>query len=279
MVAEQQATAELLLDLPHAQAWCADSRDLSFIEDRSVHLVVTSPPYLDRIAYSGGNGSQLGNIHEYERFRVELEAVWAEVARVIVPGGMVCVNLPALYGSDDEGMHALIPAPVDVVVFFRGLGFHLVEWIVWEKFTGIRANNRGDRRRMFGSYPLPGYLYTTEQYEPIVCLRAPGKRQFDGEARRASTLSREEWLTLSDQIWPIVSLHDRNHPATWPEEIPSRLIRMYTTRGETVLDPFAGVGTSIVAAAKLGRRGLGVDCSAAYAAEMARRCSQLVMLT
>ncbi len=283
MVTAVTGGAELLLDLPGAQVWRGDSRRLDFVPDGSVHLCVTSPPYWNRVDYGQDEG-QLGSIDDYERFRAELERVWREVARVLVPGGVVAVNMPNLYprvkptwGTPETDQRQMIPAPMHVAEWFLGTGFTLQEWIIWAKFGSLRRDASGMKRRVFGSYPLPGFIYSADSYEPIVTLRAPGKREFDRDARQSSRLTVEDLRQINNSIWTVRGEDDRNHPAIFPEEIPARLIKMYTCQGETVLDPFLGSGTSVIAATKLGRRGLGVEVSVGYAAEAARRCSQLVM--
>jgi site-specific DNA-methyltransferase (adenine-specific) len=240
-----------------------DARDLSFLEDESVHLVVTSPPYWNLKRYNE-NPDQLGHFQDYEAFLAELEKVWQHVLRILVPGGrLVCVVGDVCVARRSFGRHLVFPLHADICVICRRLGFDNLNPIVWHKIANA-------------SYEVPnGSKFLGKPYEPnaiikndmefILMQRKPGGyRKPTGAQREASKLTKEEFQRWFQQIWNITGASTKHHPAPFPLELAMRLVRMFSFVGDTVLDPFCGSGTTMVAALRTGRNSIGVEIDPEY---------------
>jgi modification methylase len=246
-----------------------DARDLSFLEDESVHLVVTSPPYWNLKRYNE-NPDQLGHFQDYEAFLAELEKVWQHVLRILVPGGrLVCVVGDVCVARRSFGRHLVFPLHADICVICRRLGFDNLNPIVWHKIANA-------------SYEVPnGSKFLGKPYEPnaiikndmefILMQRKPGGYRKPTEAQReASKLTKEEFHRWFQQIWNITGASTKHHPAPFPLELAMRLVRMFSFVGDTVLDPFCGSGTTMVAALRTGRNSIGVEIDPEYCRMTAR---------
>jgi DNA modification methylase len=246
-----------------------DARDLSFIDDESVHLVVTSPPYWNLKRYNE-NPDQLGHIQDYETFLGELEKVWRHMFRILVPGGrMVCVVGDVCVARRDFGRHLVFPLHADICVICRRIGFDNLNPIVWHKIANA-------------SYEVPnGSKFLGKPYEPnaiikndmefILMQRKPGGyRKPTQEQREASRISKEEFDRWFQQIWNITGASTKHHPAPFPMELATRLVRMFSFAGDTVLDPFCGSGTTMVAALRSDRNSIGVEIDLEYCRMAAR---------
>lgn len=246
-----------------------DARDLSFLGDESVHLVVTSPPYWNLKRYNE-SPNQLGHIREYEAFLGELEKVWRHVFRILVPGGrLVCVVGDVCVARRNFGRHLVFPLHADISVICRRIGFDNLNPIVWHKIANA-------------SYEVPnGSKFLGKPYEPnaiikndmefILMQRKPGGYRKPTEAQReASKLSKEEFDRWFQQIWNITGASTKHHPAPFPLELARRLVRMFSFVGDTVLDPFCGTGTTMIAAMRTGRNSIGVEIDPEYCRMIAR---------
>lgn len=252
-----------------------DARDLSRLPDESVHLVVTSPPYWNLKEYPQTPG-QMGNMDEYEAFLDELDRVWQHCFRVLVPGGRVCCVVGDICISRrNGGRHFVVPLHSDIQVRSRRIGFDSLTPVLWLKVANIRME-ASKSSRFLGKPYLPNGIIKND-IETIVMLRKPangGKRGYRSptpEMEEASRIGKEEYFGWFQPIWtdvPGASL--RHHPAPFPKEIPYRLIRMFSFAGDTVLDPFVGTGTTILAAIEAGRNSVGVEVNPDYVA-MAKR--------
>lgn len=247
----------------------ADARDLFFIADESVHLVVTSPPYWNLKRYHE-NPNQIGHIQDYESFLGELEKVWRHVFRVLVPGGrLVCVVGDVCVARRNFGRHLVFPLHADICVMCRRIGFDNLNPIVWHKIANA-------------SYEVPnGSKFLGKPYEPnaiikndmefILMQRKPGGYRKPTEAQReASKISKEEFDRWFQQIWNITGASTKHHPAPFPLELAIRLIRMFSFVEDTVLDPFCGSGTTMVAAFRTDRNSIGVEVEQDYCRMAAR---------
>lgn len=237
---------------------------MSLIEDESVHLVVTSPPYANLKQYEGGHG-QLGDISDYTEFLEELDKCWAEAFRVLVPGGRICCVVGDVLISRRKGKrHHTLPLPADIQVRARPLGFDVLTPIFWFKIANIALE--ASRSSVFLGKPnLPGGIIKNDR-ETIVFLRKPGYRSPTAEMEAASRIETEQYVQWFRGLWTdIKGASTRDHPAPFPIEIPERLIRMFSFASDTVLDPFVGTGTTMLAAARSGRSSLGIEVSEAYA--------------
>jgi site-specific DNA-methyltransferase (adenine-specific) len=240
-----------------------DSRDLSFIPDESVHLVVTSPPYWNLKRYND-IPDQMGHIQDYEVFLGELKKVWLHVFRVLVPGGrLVCVVGDVCVARRRFGRHLVFPLHSDISVICRKIGFDNLNPIIWHKIANA-------------SYEVPnGSKFLGKPYEPnaiikndiefILMQRKPGGyRRPTEEQRRKSMIEKKDFEQWFQQIWNIPGASLKKHPAPFPLKLASRLVRMFSFIGDTVLDPFCGTGTTMVAALKYDRNSIGVEIDPEY---------------
>lgn len=250
-----------------------DARDLSFVETESVHLVCTSPPYGALKEYPDHPG-QLGNIPLYEEFLDELDKVWKESLRILVPGGRVaCVVGDICISRREGGRHHVLPLSADIQVRARQLGFDCLTPIRWMKVANIRLE-ASRSSRFLGKPNLPNGVIKND-LEHILLLRKPGGyRKPTSEQERLSFMPTEEYSQLFAPIWTDVSGQLRkDHPAPYPVEVPRRLTRMFSFVGDTVVDPFAGTGTTAVAAMELGRNSISVEIDPSYVDLIEKRLS------
>lgn len=240
-----------------------DTRSLSFIADESVHLVLTSPPYWSLKRYNE-NPAQLGHIADYERFLLELTKVWKEAYRVLVPGGrLVCVVGDVCLSRKEHGRHLVMPLHADIAVICRKLGFDNLNPIIWHKISNatFEAN---DGTKFLGKPYEPNAIVKND-IEFILMQRKPGGyRKPTQEQRRLSMIDKDDFATWFRQFWTITGASTRNHPAPFPYELAYRLVRMFSFWGDTVLDPFCGTGTTMLAAMKCGRNSIGVEIDEEY---------------
>jgi DNA modification methylase len=251
-----------------------DSRDLSAITDHSVHLVVTSPPYGSLKRYEE-HPAQLGHIADYDDFLLELDKVWAECLRVLVPGGrVVCVVGDVCVSRRQGGRHYVLPLSADIQVHGRALGFDVLTPIRWLKVANIKME-ASNSSRFLGKPNLPNGVIKND-LEHILFLRKPGGyRKPTPEMEERSRISTEEYSQWFTPIWTVSGASTRDHPAPFPKEIAARLIRMFSFAGDVVLDPFAGTGTTSLAALEAGRHSVGVEIEPKYLDIIERRLGQI----
>ncbi len=255
-----------------------DSRQMPEIAEESVQLVITSPPYANLKQYEVGNPSQLGDIDDYEKFLDELDKVWEECARVLAPGGRICCVVGDVnVARSNGGRHYVLPLAADIRVRARRLGLDHLQGITWYKVTNIKLEASRSSRYL-GKPNLPGGIIKNDT-EHIIFLRKPGYRSPSGPMEDASFIPTEDYMRLFRSIWddiPGASL--KNHPAPFPLEIPSRLVRMFSFEGDTILDPFLGTGTTTLAALTLGRSSIGYEVEPSYLPLVKRRLAQMDLL-
>ncbi len=227
---------------------------LSALDEGSIELTVTSPPYVV-------SRFKKGQEFDYFGFLRGFSLVARQVFRVTIPGGVFALNVADIvtkyrYG-ESEGLHR-ISLGSDLLRLCQRAGFRLLERFIWDK--GYTRNFGGP---LLGSYPYPPTLYNNNYFEYIYVMRKPGKRRVRQELREKSRLSLEEWRSWTQNWWRIESITEKipYHPSVFPVEIPYRLIRMYSYVGDTVLDPYLGTGSTMIAADKAGRRSLGYEIS------------------
>jgi len=246
-----------------------DARDLSFLEDESIHLVVTSPPYWNLKRYNE-NPDQLGHINDYESFLSEIEKVWREVFRVLVPGGrLVCVVGDVCVSRRQFGRHLVFPLHSDICVLCRKIGFDNLNPIIWHKISNasFEANNSS---KFLGKPYEPNAIIKNDM-EFILMQRKPGGyRKPTQEQRKLSKIDKKDFNSWFRQIWNITGASTRTHPAPFPLELASRLVRMFSFTSDTVLDPFCGTGTTMIAAIRYGRNSIGIDIDPEYCRMAAR---------
>ena len=242
---------------------CADAREMGWIPDESVHLAVTSPPYWTLKEYPA-NKSQLGLVAGYENFHDELEKVWRHCLRVLVPGGrLVCVVGDVCLSRKKHGRHMVMPLHADIVVRCRKIGFDNLTPIFWYKISN--AKYEVENGSSFLGKPYEPNAIIKNDVEFILMLRKPGGyRQPTEQQRNSSRLTKEEHHDWFQQIWTMPGESTRQHPAPYPPEVAYRLVRMFSFTGDTVLDPFMGTGTTLLAASHCGRNGIGVEIDESY---------------
>lgn len=251
-----------------------DARRMERIESGSVHLVVTSPPYWTLKRYADSEG-QLGHIEDYEQFLDELDKVWAECYRVLVPGGRICCVVGDVCISRRQGgRHYVMPLPSDIQVHTRRIGFDNLTPIMWFKVANITLE--ASKSSVFLGKPnLPNGVVKNDR-ETILMLRKPGGyRKPTPQMEEASRISTEDYVRWFQPIWTdIRGASLRNHPAPFPTALAERLIRMFSFVSDTVIDPFLGTGSTIAAAIKAGRNSVGYEVQPEYIELTRRRLGQ-----
>lgn len=233
----------------------ADARDLSFIPDGVVDLVVTSPPYNVGIKYASHD-----DCLSMEDYLAMLEQVWRECHRVLAPGGRIAINVA---GVDRK---PYLPLHAHITLQMNKLGFNMRGEIIWNKGASVGVSTA------WGSWCSPSNPTLRDLHEYILVFsKGDWKMGHKGE----SDLISEEFVAYTKSVWefPTVSAKKVGHPAPFPIELPSRLIKLYTYKDDLVLDPFNGSGTTCLAAEMLGRRWIGVDKDPGYC-ELAERNMQ-----
>jgi len=252
---------------PTAVFYRGDSRRMTEVADGSIDLVVTSPPYWQIKDY--GAAGQIGageSLHAYLR---SLAMVWEECLRALAPGGRLCVNIGDQFARASlYGRYSVVPLHAEVTCQACALGFDFLGSIIWQKKTTM---NTSGGAVVMGSFPYPPNGIVELDYEYIHIFRTPGKsRKATAEIRAASALTTAEWKSFFSGHWNIAGARKRGHEAPFPEEIPRRLIRMFSFVGDTVLDPFMGTGTTARAALALGRNAIGYEINPRTVREAAR---------
>jgi DNA modification methylase len=250
----------------------ADARELDFLADQSVHLVVCSPPYWTLKEYRRSD-RQMGHIAEYEAFVSELDKVWKHCYRVLVPGGrlVVVVGDVCLSRRRNNGRHTVVPLHASIQEHCRKLGFDNIQGILWCKISN--AAYEVDNGGGFLGKPYEPNAVIKNDVEYILMQRKPGGyRSPSIPVRILSVLSSENYQRWFRIIWDdLTGASTREHPAPYPVELAERLIRMFSFVGDTVLDPFLGTGTTSVAAARYGRNSIGIEVDDAYFAMSVQR--------
>lgn len=224
--------------------FCKSSEKMEELPDNSVHLMVTSPPYNVTKQYDEDL-----NLDEYLKL---LENVWRETYRVLVPGGRACINVANL------GRKPYIPLHSYIIGQMQEIGYLMRGEIIWNKASSASPSTA------WGSWQSAANPVLRDIHEYILVF---SKDSFSRKGKgKDSTIGREEFLEWTKSVWtfPTVSAKKIGHPAPFPEELPHRLIQLFTFKGDVVLDPFAGSGTTCLAAAADGRNYVGYDVSEAY---------------
>ena len=242
-----------------------DARNVGSLPDGSVHLVVTSPPYWTLKKYNERDG-QLGHVRDYESFLDQLDLIWAEVYRLLVPGGrLICVvGDVCLSRRNNGGRHTVVPLHASIEERCRQIGYDGLAPVIWHKISN--AVHEVERASAFLGKPYEPNSVIKNDIEFILMQRKPGGyRAPTVETRLLSLIPASNHKRWFNQIWTdIRGESTRRHPAPYPLELADRLIRMFSFVGDTVLDPFTGTGTTSVAAALAGRSSIGVDIDPAY---------------
>ena len=240
----------------------ADARRIP-LSDGSVHMIVTSPPYWNAREYSSWP--------TYEGYLVDMAHAWEECFRVLCDGGRIAVNINLGYGRPGQAFGYILIGD-DTARALCAAGFALRGHIVWNKSNG--TNRSGATGTGWGSWRSASDPCLRDAHEVIIVAHKGRANRGDGE----STISAEDFMEATNSVWNIVPASQSWHPAPFPDEIPRRLIELYTFRGDVVLDPFLGSGTTARVAAALGRRGIGLELNWGYARRSIDRLPQLRLL-
>jgi site-specific DNA-methyltransferase (adenine-specific) len=271
----QQESAKLTdRTAPRVQLRRGDARDLSWILDESVHLVVTSPPYWTLKDYNDHPG-QLGHVEDYEQFLDELDKVWRHAYRVLVPGGrVVCVVGDVCLSRREFGRHLVMPLHADIVVRCRKIGFDNLNPIIWHKIAN--ASFEVENGSKFLGKPYEPNAIVKNDIEFILMERKPGGyRKPTDEQRKMSIIDKVDFDAWFQQFWTLTGASTREHPAPFPLELANRLVRMFSFYGDTVLDPFAGTATTLIAAVQTGRNAIGIEVDPKYLKLAKRRLNEV----
>lgn len=250
--------------IENAKVFNGNSCDMSVIPDNSVNLIITSPPYWTLKDYDVegqiGKGSS-----SYDYYIAELNKVWKECVRVLAPDGKLCINImPFLLTGKaarfERRETRLVLGDIERFMDSTGCMFQFGLYI-WDKRKIARFSS-------FGSYPFPPNIFSTYPYEWITVFSKSGKREpVSPEIKEKSKLTTQEWQQWAiNSIWEMqpAKAKSEGHPAPFPAELPRRLIKLYSFWGDTVLDPFAGTGTTLKAAVELGRKAIGFELNKEY---------------
>jgi DNA modification methylase len=252
-----------------------DARELGWVNDESVHLVVTSPPYWTLKEYNDQPG-QLGHVPGYDEFMDELDKVWRHCFRTLVAGGrLVCVvGDVCLARRKNKGRHMVVPLHADISVRCRKVGFDYLTPILWHKITN--ASLEVENGSSFLGKPYEPNAIIKNDIEYILMLRKPGGyRKPTEEQRNLSRIDKGDYDRWFRSFWAdIPGASTKHHPAPFPLELAGRLVRMFSFVGDTVLDPFAGTGTTAIAAVRHGRSAIGVEIDPKYLRFARRHAAQ-----
>lgn len=244
--------------------WLGDARAMS-LEPASVQLVVTSPPYWTLKEYREGDG-QLGHIVDYERFLEEIDRVWEQCWRALVPGGrlIVVVGDVCLSRRQNNGRHTVVPLHASIQERCRKIGFDNLAPIIWHKISN--AAYEADGAGGFLGKPYEPNAVIKNDIEFILMQRRPGGYRKPVLATRIlSLVSAKNHRIWFQQVWTgVTGASTKHHPAPYPLELAERLVRMFSFVGDTVLDPFLGTGTTALAASRWGRNSIGFEIDSHY---------------
>ena len=252
----RERAADSSLETSH-RLHLGDARNLDWVPDSSVHLVVTSPPYWTLKQYNQ-NDRQLGAVADYSAFMDELDKVWRHCFRVLVPGGrLVCVvGDVCIARRRNNGRHMVVPLHADISIRARNVGFDYLTPILWHKIAN--ASHEVENGSSFLGKPYEPNAIVKNDIEYLLMLRKPGGyRNPTDEQRELSKLGKDEHAKWFRSFWSdIKGASTKDHPAPFPVELAYRLIRMFSFVGDTVLDPFGGIFSTALGAIRANRNSI-----------------------
>ncbi len=234
-----------------------DCRQMSELRDESIHLVATSPPYWQLKDY--GTENQIGFHDDYETYINHLNLTWQECYRVLHKGCRLCINIGDQFArSVYYGRYKIIPIHSEIIKFCETIGFDFMGSIIWQKATTMNTTGGAS---IMGSFPHPRNGIVKLDFEYILLFKKQGiAPKPTAEQKQLSVMTTEEWNTYFNGHWYFSGAkQEGGHIAMFPEELPKRLIKMFSFAGENVLDPFMGSGTTALVAKNLGRNSCGYE--------------------
>jgi site-specific DNA-methyltransferase (adenine-specific) len=245
-----------------------DAREMRELGDSPcVHLVVTSPPYWTLKKYpSGAAQGQLGAVGDYLEFQKELARVWKRCFDVLHLGGRLCVVVgDVCLSRRAAGRHSVVPLHADIISHARRIGFDYLSPIFWYKIANAATEVEGNGATFLGKPYEPNAVIKND-VEYVLIFRKPGEYRHPTEMqRRLSVIDREEHQRWFRQVWlDVPGQSTKSHPAPFPKELAFRLLSMFSFVGDTVLDPFAGLGNTTAAAIDARRSSIGYEIEADY---------------
>ena len=260
---QKKVKKEMVLDINDTshKIYVRNAMNMKELEDNSVHLMVTSPPYFNAKMYTKKPVKEdLGNVHDLDEWFEKIGMVWKEVFRVLQPGRKAFINIMNLPVRNGKGFKTLNLTGKTIEVMEQ-IGFIFKRDIVWHKTNGVKAH--------FGTYPYPGGILINNMHEFILEFNKPDKKGFSKyghltkRQKEISKLDKDFWLSIKNtDVWkmkPENSGDSRSHVAPFPYELPYKIIKAFSYVSETVLDPFLGSGTTSKAAADLKRSSVGYE--------------------
>jgi modification methylase len=239
-----------------------DSRQMNLVPDKSVHLAITSPPYWQLKDY--GTENQIGYHEDYETYINNLNIVWKECYRVLDNGCRLCINIGDQFArAVYYGRYKVIPIRTEIIKFCESIGFDYMGAIIWQKQT---TTNTTGGASLMGSFPTPRNGILSIDYEFILIFKKLGNptTKISKEIKEESKMTTDEWKEYFAGHWNFGGARQDGHIAMFPEELPKRLIKMFAFKGETVLDPFMGSGTTSLAARNLERNSIGYEINPGF---------------
>ena len=238
----------------------SDSRKMEEVKNDTIDLVVTSPPYWQIKDYDvEGQIGYRQSLHEYLK---NLYIVWKECFRILKPGTRLCINIGDQFlRSIIYGRYKIAPLHSEFITQCEKIGFDYMGSIIWQKKTTMNTTGGAS---VMGSYPYPPNGIIEIDYEFILIFKKQGKKEFSKEIKEKSKLSKDEWKEYFSGHWNFNGERQAGHEAMFPEELPKRLIKMFTFIGDTVLDPFLGSGTTIKVALNQNRNSIGYEINEGF---------------
>lgn len=234
-----------------------DSQRMTDLFGESVHLVITSPPYWQIKDY--GSKKQIGFNQTYEEYVNSLNNVWRECFRVLQPGCRMIVNIGDQFTrAVTYGRYKIIPIREEIIRFAESIGFDYMGAIIWQKKTTMNTTGGAS---VMGSYPYPRNGLIEIDYEFILIFKKLGKtlNNISADVKEMSKLTSNEWRKYFTGHWNFAGVKQNEHVAMFPDELPRRIIKMFSFAGETILDPFLGSGTTSKVAMELNRNSIGYE--------------------
>lgn len=254
-----QTKVETLREPVNHTVYNSSSEDMKELSDESVHLIVTSPPYWDIKDY--GSNEQIGHNESLDQYLSRLKEVWEECYRVLKPGCRMIINIGDQYNRATESKpYHITPLNSHVIQGVLDASNHEMIFlgnIIWQKQTNTDTSGGAC---VMGSFGRPRNGYVNFDYEYISIFKKPGKDpDVPKEIKEQDSIDTEEWKELFNGHWRFAGDRQKEHPAPFPEELPRRIIKMYSFSGDTVLDPFMGRGTTVKMANEMNRSSIGFE--------------------